>query len=115
MLAKLSLSLTAALALSASSDRVARAATVPTTTDDAREMAHSPMNAEIEAAETGNPHSTGYKDRMISSRQSTNDEINAAERGSPDSVDNKDQQAPPTAEHWRADWQAEESKDPDNP
>ena len=42
MLSKLSLSLTAALALSASSDRVARAATVPTSTDDARGMVHSP-------------------------------------------------------------------------
>ena len=86
MLSKLSLSLTAALALSAAAGRVARAAPVPTSTDDAREMAHSP----------------------------TNDEINAAERGSPDSVDNKDQQAPPTGENWRADWQAEESEDPDS-
>ncbi|TMB16865.1 MAG: hypothetical protein E6J65_19875 [Deltaproteobacteria bacterium] len=115
MLSKLSLSLTAALALSAARAGVARAASMPTSTDEAREMAHPSTNAEIDAAEAGNPHSIDYSDRMIPSRPATNDEINAVESGSPDSVDNKDQQRPPGGENWRADWQSDESEDPDSP
>ena len=143
MLSKLSLSLTAALALSAARAGVARAASMPTSTDEAREMAHPSTNAEIDAAEagnphsidysnrmipsrpatndeinaveSGNPHSIDYSDRMIPSRPATNDEINAVESGSPDSVDNKDQQRPPGGENWRADWQSDESEDPDSP
>jgi len=115
MLSKLSLSLTAALALSAARVGVARAASMPTSTDEAREMAHPSTNAEIDAAEAGNPHSIDYSDRVIPSRPATNDEINAVESGSPDSVDNKDQQRPPGGENWRADWQSNESEDPDSP
>ena len=115
MLSKLSLSLTAALALSAARASVARAASMPTSTDEAREMAHPSTNAELDAAEAGNPHSTDYSDRTIPSRSSTDDEINAVESGSPDSVDNKDQQRLPSGENWRADWQSEESEDPNGP
>src|SRR3989449_5731897 len=73
MLSKLSLSLTAALALSAARVGVARAAPMPTSTDEAREMAQPATKPEIEDPEAGNPHSTDYRDRTISSRPATND------------------------------------------
>ncbi len=101
MLLKFSLSITAAFALSAAG--AARAAPLPTSTDEAREMAGT------NDGETDNPHSTEYKDRVIAGRPSTNDQIDAAESGSPDSVKNKDQQRPSSGENWRADWQPEES------
>lgn len=101
MLSKFTLSLAAALALSAGG--AARAAPVPTSTDEASKMAGT------NDGETDNPHSTEYKDRVITGPPSTNDQINAAESGSPDNVDNKDQQRLPSGENWRADWQAEES------
>jgi len=103
MLSKFSLSITVALALSAAAVRAALAAPVPTSTDEAREKAGT------DDGEVDNPHSTEYKDRVITGRPSTNDQINAAEAGSPDSVDNKDQQRLPSRENWRADWQAEGS------
>jgi len=103
MLSKFSLSITVALALSAAAVRAALAAPVPTSTDEAREKAVT------DDGEVDNPHSTEYKDRVITGRPSTNDQINAAEAGSPDSVDNKDQQRLPSRENWRADWQAEGS------
>ena len=105
MLSKFSFSITVALALSAAAVRAALAAPVPTSTDEAREKAGT------DDGEVDNPHSTEYKDRVITGRPSTNDQINAAEAGSPDSVDSKDQQRLPSRENWRADWQAEESDD----
>ena len=106
MLSKFSLSLTAALALSAAVSGVARAAPMPTSTDEARKMS---QQAGTNDGEIDNPHSTEYKDRVVTGRPSTNDQINAAEAGSPDSVDSKDQQRLPSRENWRADWQAEGS------
>jgi hypothetical protein len=103
MLSKFSLSVTAALVLSAAAGGAARAAPMAISTDEARQMAGR-NDGEID-----NPHSTEYKDRVVTGRPSTNDQINAAESGSPDSVDNKDQQRLPSGDNWRADWQAEES------
>src|SRR5947209_8912275 len=105
MLSQLSVSIPFPLPPSADEVRAALAAPVPTSTDEAREMAGT-NDGEID-----NPHSTEYKDRVTTGRPSTNDQINAAEAGSPDSVDNKDQQRLPSRENWRADWQAEESDD----
>ena len=92
MLSKFSLSLTAALALSAAVSGVARAAPMPTSTDEARKMS---QQAGTNDGEIDNPHSTEYKDRVVTGRPSTNDQINAAESGSPDSVDNKTSSAFP--------------------
>ena len=100
MISKLSLSLTAALALSAAAPRMARGDTTPTSTDEARALAgnppslayrnrtdgsHSSTNDEINALETGNPDSVDYRNRAISGHSPTNDEINAGEVGNPDS------------------------------
>jgi hypothetical protein len=94
MLSNLSLSLAAALALSAAGG-AARAAASPTKSVEAGAR-HSSTNDEINALETGNPHSVDYRNRSIP-RQSTNDEINASETGNPHSVDsNKGQQRAPT-------------------
>ncbi len=82
MLSNLSLSLGAALALSTAFG-VARAAGSPTNSD----ARHSSLNDEINALETGNPHSVDYRNRVIPSHSPTNDEINALETGNPDSVD----------------------------
>src|SRR5712671_1606932 len=83
MRSNLSLSLGAALALSTAFG-VARAAGSPTN-PDARP--HSSLNDEINALETGNPHSVDYRNRVIPSHSPTNDEINALETGNPHSVD----------------------------
>jgi len=77
MLPKLSLSLTAAIALSLAAGRAAHAAP----------MESSNSNAQIEAAETGNPHSVDYSNRTSPFHSPTNDEINAAEAEDPNSVD----------------------------
>src|SRR2546427_11551585 len=114
MLSKLSLSLTAALALSAARVGVARADPMPTSTDEAREMAHPSTNAELDAAEAGNPRSTDYSDRTIPSRSSTDDDINAVESGSPDSGDNKDQQRLPSGENWRSEEHTSELQSQSN-
>jgi len=82
MLSNLSLSLGAALALSTAFG-VARAAGSPTTPTHGTLR----LNDEINALETGNPHSVDYRNRVIPSHSPTNDEINALETGNPDSVD----------------------------
>src|ERR1700730_18291669 len=64
MFPKLSLSLVAALAISAAGGGVARAADpAPSSMDEAPPKPHSPTNAEIDAAETGNPASPDYRNR----------------------------------------------------
>src|SRR5437899_27276 len=68
MISKLSLSLTAALALSAAAPRVARADAVATSTDEARALA-------------GNPHSVDYRNRPTGSRSPTKDELVSAAIG----------------------------------
>ena len=63
MFPKLSLSLIAALAISAAGGGVARADATPSSMDEAPPKPHSPTNAEIDAAETGNPASLDYRNR----------------------------------------------------
>src|SRR5882724_357687 len=63
MFPKLSLSVIAALALSAAAGGVARADATPTSMDQAAPKPHSPTNAEINAAEVGNPASPDYRNR----------------------------------------------------
>jgi hypothetical protein len=95
MSSKLSVSLAAAVVLSAAAGGVARADPNPTGSNDGRVPARSSRDAGIDAAEMGNPVGRDYSGRVVGSHSSTNDQINAAETGSPDSVDNKDQQSPP--------------------
>ena len=99
MFSKLSLSLSAAFVLAASGG-VARAAPMPT-------------EAEISAAESGNPDSTEYSNRMFSRHSPSNDEINAAETGSPDSVDYRNQMLHSSGVNWQEHWQALEFGNPD--
>jgi len=77
-------------------------------------MTQSPTDAEIDASEVDNPHSTDHADRRDDGKPVTNGDINAAESESPDSIGNKDQAAPPSNENWRADWQSQESEDPNS-
>ena len=104
MLPKLSLSLTAAIALSVAAGRAAHAAP----------MESSNSNAQIEAAETGNPQSVDYSNRTSPSHSPTNDEINAAETGNPESLDYSHQPALPPDDNTNAEWQSSESADPDS-
>ncbi len=99
MFSKLSLSISAALLLSAFGG-VVRAASVPAGSD-------------ISAAESGNPESTEYSKRMFSRHSPSNDEINAAEAGSPDSVDNREWRMPSTSRKSETSWQALEVGNPD--
>ena len=106
MSSKLSLSLAAALALSAAGG-VARAAPLPTNTGQAlsstdgadesgnpasvdyadRAVPEPSTNDEVDATETGVPASVDYSHRPISGQSATNDAINAAEIGNPESPD----------------------------
>ncbi len=99
MSSKLSVSLAAAIALSAAAGGVARADPNPTRSDEDRSPAQSSMDAGIDAAEMGNPVGADYSGRVMGRHSSTNDQVNAAETGSPDSIDNKDQQSPPADEN----------------
>jgi hypothetical protein len=73
MFSKLSLSISAALLLSAFGG-VARAASAP-------------VDSDISLAESGNPDSTEYGKRTFGPHSPTNDEINAAETGNPCNVE----------------------------
>ncbi len=86
MFSKPSLALIAAVALSTVAIGGARADPMPTSTDEARAQAGSRTNDEVNALETGNPHSVDFGSRAIP-RRATNDEIDAGERGNPHSVD----------------------------
>jgi hypothetical protein len=108
MSSKLSVSLAAAVALSAAAGGVARADPNPTSFDDGRVPAQSPMDAGVDATQMGNPVG-GYRDRVMG--PPTNDQVNAAEAGSPDSIDNKDQRSPPAD----GNEQELESGSPDKP
>ena len=63
MFPKLSLSVIAALALSAAGGGVARADATPSSMNEAPSKPHSPTNDEIDAAETGNPRSPDYRNQ----------------------------------------------------
>ena len=112
MFSKPSLSLAAAVALSAAAIGGARADSMPTSTDEARAQAGSRTNDEINALETGNPHSVDFRNRATP-RRSTNDEIDAGETGNPHSVDFKSSVAP---RHWatKDEINAAESGSPDS-
>ena len=99
MFSKLTLSLLAALALSASTG--------------ALHASGLPADAAFSAAESGNPDSTDYGTRMQSRHSPSNEEINAAETGNPDSVDNRDQVAAAASGSWQEAWQAAEFGNPD--
>ena len=90
----LSLSLAAALVLSAVG--VARAETNPTPTGESRSQVRSAIDAGIYASESGIPDSVDNAKRIPSMHSPTNDEINAAETNNPDSPDFKDRVAFPS-------------------
>jgi hypothetical protein len=93
MSAKLSLSIAAALVLSAAAGGAARAS--PTLGD----------------AESGNPNSVNYPNRPISKHAATKNEFNADEIGSPYNVDYRNR--PITSDHnWKAEWNSLESGNP---
>jgi shikimate 5-dehydrogenase len=92
MSSKLSLSIAAALVLSAAAGGAARAAT-------------------LGDAESGNPNSITYPNRPISKHSATKDEFNADEIGSPYSVNYRNR--PITSDHnWKAEWNYLESGNP---
>jgi len=77
MLPKLSLSLTAAIALTAAAGRTAHAAAMETPNGNAR----------IDAAETGNPQSLDYSHRpALPPDDNTNAEWQSSESANPDSI-----------------------------
>ena len=115
MFSKLGLTLVAALALSAAGGGVARADATPTSVDEAPPKPHSPTNDEIDAAETGNPHSTDYAKRKISKHSPTNAEIDAAETGVPASTDYGNRPKPETDGNANAEWRALDADLPANP
>jgi hypothetical protein len=55
---------------------------------DRADGTRAPTNDEIDAAETDNPHAVDYADRVDGNHSPSNDEIDAAETGNPHSVDN---------------------------
>ena len=112
MFSKPSLALIAAVALSTVGMGGARAGSMPTSTDEARAQAGSRTNDEINALETGNPHSVDFASRATP-RRSTNDEIDASETGNPHSVDFSSRMAP---RHWatKDEINAAESGSPDS-
>jgi len=80
-------SLIAALTLTAAAFSAARADPMPGS-KEACESVESKTTDQIDALQSGNPHSVHFTIRQISSRHSpTNDEINAAEAEDPNSVD----------------------------
>ena len=115
MFPKLTLSVVAALALSAAAGGVARAAPTLTRMDEASPKPHSPTNDEIDAAETGNPASTDYANREITNHSPTNSEIDAAETGNPASPDYRNRPKLDTDGNVNAEWQRLDADTPANP
>ena len=60
--------------------------TTPKKKKSAKEKKH-PNKTELDKAERGNPHSTDFQNRDVSQHKTTNAEINAAEKGNPDAVE----------------------------
>jgi len=114
MFPKLSLSLIAALALSAAGGGVARADATPSM-NETPSKPHSPTNAEIDAEETGVPASTDYANRKIDSHSPTNAEIDAAETGNPESPDYRNRPKLDTDGNVNAEWQRLDADTPANP
>jgi hypothetical protein len=101
---RLSISIVAALALSAAASGVARAQSKQASSGQTTASSHSPTNDEINAQETGSPASVDNPKREISKHQTTKDEINAAEKGSPASTDygNREVSGKDANAAWRA-------------
>ena len=98
MFSKLSLSISAALLLSAAGG-VARAAPASSRPD-------------MSAAESGIPDSREYSQRVASIHSPSNEEINAGESGNPDSVDYRQGMSSASPE-WKKNWEAVEVGNPD--
>ena len=98
MLSKRSLSLSAALLLSAFGG-VVRAASAR-------------VDSDFSAAESVNQDSGEYGKRTFGPHSPSNEEINAAETGNPDSVDNR-RQMPTAGDNWAKNWEALEVGNPD--
>jgi len=98
MVSRISLSLAAALALSAAGG--ARAS-------------HLQEEAAFSAAESGIPDSTDYARRMHARHSPSNQEIDAAEAGNPDNVENRNQPRTSGSANWQEAWQAVEFGNPD--
>ncbi len=79
-------SLIAALTLTAAAFSAARADPMPGS-KEACESAESKTTDQIDALQSGSPHSVHFTIRQISRHSPTNDEINAAEAEDPNSVD----------------------------
>jgi hypothetical protein len=89
---KLSLSIAAALVLSAAG--IARAETNPLPAGKKHPNVHSAIDDQVYASESGNPDSVDYGNRVTFRHSPTNDEINAAEVGNPESPDYKNRPDP---------------------
>jgi hypothetical protein len=108
---KLSISIVAALVLSAAAGRVARAQS--TSSDQASAPSRSPTNDEINSAETGSPASVDYAKRKISKHKTTNEEIDAAEKGAPASTDYGNREVKSDG-NSNAEWRALDKGVPDS-
>jgi hypothetical protein len=102
---KLSISIVAALALSAAAGGVARADQSQNSSVEASAPSKSPTNEQIDAEETGSPASTDYPKREISKHGATNDEVDAAEQGVPASTDYENRKVP-SGGNSNAEWRA---------
>ena len=79
-------SMIAALTLAAAAFSAARADPMPGSKEGC-ESVESKTTDQIDALQSGNPHSVHFTIRQISRHSPTNDEINAAEAEDPNSVD----------------------------
>jgi hypothetical protein len=108
MSSKLSLSVITAFALAIGASRVGHAAAMETQSSNTESS-----NAQIDAAESGNPASVDYANRPAPSQPVTNDDINAAEQGNPHSFNYANRPPLQTDGNTNAEWQESESADPD--
>ena len=104
---KLSLSIAAALALSAV--RVARADSTSSPSKQACSQAARPG-----ADESGNPHSVEYRNRKLSRHSPIKSEVDADETGNPHSPDYP-QRPIGRSGNWKAEWEASEADTPYDP
>jgi hypothetical protein len=99
MSSRLTLSILTAAVLSLAGGRNAYAASMWT-------------NDQIDSAESGNPDSLDYGNRMTPSSPVTNDQINGAERGNPESPDYGTRPPLMPDGNTAAEWQSSESANP---
>jgi hypothetical protein len=113
MFTKFSISIVAALALSAATGGVARADPDQSSSNETSARPHSPTNDEIDAAETDNPASVDYENREIDPHSPTNKEIDSAETGNPASLDYRNRHIT-SGRDPNAEWQELDSGSPDS-